>query len=158
MITRQCDWHHPSIGPDPDNRCRRWLKDKEDVEVDRPPHCQGIQHHGSRLGRRLQLCRIEIHSRRWYLLILYYLSDLSLVNDWLLYRCHLSQKWEKKYIPPHDLRVQVADALIKVGKRTDLNSRKRGRRSLKTVPEPHQAASPSPPLQRVIAQSVSLFG
>ncbi|KAI5107681.1 piggyBac transposable element-derived protein 3-like, partial [Silurus meridionalis] len=73
-----------------------------------------------------------------------------------LYRRHLTQKQEKKYMPLLDFRVQVADALIKVGKQADLNSRKRGRPSLEDDPTSHQAAPPPPPLQRISAPSVDV--
>ncbi|KAI5092252.1 piggyBac transposable element-derived protein 3-like [Silurus meridionalis] len=79
-----------------------------------------------------------------------------IVNGWLLYRRHLTQKQEKKYMPLLDFRVQVADALIKVGKQADLNSRKRGRPSLEDDPTSHQAAPPPPPLQRISAPSVDV--
>uniref|UniRef100_A0A3B3S9X1 PiggyBac transposable element-derived protein domain-containing protein n=1 Tax=Paramormyrops kingsleyae TaxID=1676925 RepID=A0A3B3S9X1_9TELE len=115
---------------------------KQYVEVDRP-HIVKVYNHnmgGVDLADMFAaLYRIDIHPRRWYLRILYYLIDLSLVNCWLLYRHHLNQKQEKKYMPLLDFRVQVADALIKVGKQADLNSRKRGRPSLEDDPTSHQA-------------------
>ncbi|KAG1924718.1 hypothetical protein F2P79_025976 [Pimephales promelas] len=81
------------------------------------------------------------------------------VNGWLLYRRHLTQKQEKKYMPLLDFRVQVADALIKVGKQADLNCRKRGRRSLEDDPTSQAAPPPRPPpppLQRISAPSVDV--
>ncbi len=148
------------IGPDPVDRCRRWSKEKKVyVEVDRP-HI--VKMYNNNMGgvdladMFAALYRIEIRPRRWYLRILYYLIDLSVVNGWLLYRRHLTQKQEKKYMPLLVFRAQVADALIKVGKQADLNSRKRGRPSLEDAPEPHQAASPPPPLQRIVAPSVDV--
>ncbi|XP_051994392.1 piggyBac transposable element-derived protein 3-like [Xyrauchen texanus] len=146
------------IGPEPVERCRRWSKEKKEyVEVDRP-HIVKVYNHnmgGVDLADMFAaLYRIDIRPRRWYLRILYYLIDLSLVNGWLLYRRHLTQKQEKKYMPLLDFRVQVADALIKVGKQADLNSRKRGRPSLEDDPTSHQAAPP--PLQRISAPSVDV--
>ncbi len=148
------------IGPDPVDRCRRWSKEKKVyVEADRP-HI--VKMYNNNMGgvdladMFAALYRIEIRPRRWYLRILYYLIDLSVVNGWLLYRRHLTQKQEKKYMPLLVFRAQVADALIKVGKQADLNSRKRGRPSLEDAPEPHQAASPPPPLQRIVAPSVDV--
>uniref|UniRef100_A0AAY5K7E5 PiggyBac transposable element-derived protein domain-containing protein n=1 Tax=Esox lucius TaxID=8010 RepID=A0AAY5K7E5_ESOLU len=131
------------IGPEPVERCRRWSKEKKEyVEVDRP-HIVKVYNHnmgGVDLADMFAaLYRIDIRPRRWYLRILYYLIDLALVNGWLLYRRHLTQKQEKKYMPLLDFRVQVADALIKVGKQADLNSRKRGRPSLEDDPTSHQA-------------------
>ncbi|XP_042599318.1 piggyBac transposable element-derived protein 2-like [Cyprinus carpio] len=148
------------IGPEPVERCRRWSKEKKEyVEVDRP-HIVKVYNHnmgGVDLADMFAaLYRIDIRPRRWYLRILYYLIDLSLVNGWLLYRRHLTQKQEKKYMPLLDFRVQVADALIKVGKQADLNSRKRGRPSLEDDPTSHQAAPPPPPLQRISAPSVDV--
>ncbi len=90
------------IGPDPVDRCRRWSKEKKVyVEVDRP-HI--VKMYNNNMGgvdladMFAALYRIEIRPRRWYLRILYYLIDLSVVNGWLLYRRHLTQKQEKKYI------------------------------------------------------------
>ncbi|KAK9965402.1 hypothetical protein ABG768_018879 [Culter alburnus] len=148
------------IGPEPVERCRRWSKEKKEyVEVDRP-HIVKVYNHnmgGVDLADMFAaLYRIDIRPRRWYLRILYYLIDLSLVNAWLLYRRHLTQKQEKKYMPLLDFRVQVADALIKVGKQADLISRKRGRPSLEDDPTSHQAAPPPPPLQRISAPSVDV--
>ncbi|KAK7135513.1 hypothetical protein R3I94_014246 [Phoxinus phoxinus] len=148
------------IGPEPVERCRRWSKEKKEyVEVDRP-HIVKVYNHnmgGVDLADMFAaLYRIDIRSRRWYLRILYYLIDLSLANGWLLYRRHLTQMQEKKYMPLLDFRVQVADALIKVGKQADLNSRKRGRPSLEDDPTSHQAAPPPPPLQRISAPSVDV--
>lgn len=147
------------IGPEPVERCRRWSKEKKEyVEVDRP-HIVKVYNHnmgGVDLADMFAaLYRIDIRPRRWYLRILYYLIDLSLVNGWLLYRRHLTQKQEK-YMPLLDFRVQVEDALIKVGKQADLNSRKRGRPSLEDDPTSHQAAPPPPPLQRISAPSVDV--
>uniref|UniRef100_A0A6Q2ZH78 PiggyBac transposable element-derived protein domain-containing protein n=1 Tax=Esox lucius TaxID=8010 RepID=A0A6Q2ZH78_ESOLU len=124
------------IGPEPVERCRRWSKEKKEyVEVDRP-HIVKVYNHnmgGVDLADMFAaLYRIDIRPRRWYLRILYYLIDLALVNGWLLYRRHLTQKQEKKYMPLLDFRVQVADALIKV------------------------AAPPPPPLQRISAPSVDV--
>nr|XP_005159764.1 piggyBac transposable element-derived protein 3-like [Danio rerio] len=146
------------IGPEPVERCRRWSKEKKEyVEVDRP-HIVKVYNHnmgGVDLADKFAaLYRTDFRPRRWYLRILYYLIDLSLVNGWLLYRRHLTQKQEKKYMPLLDFRVQVADALIKVGKQVDLNSRKRVRPSLEDDPTSHQAASP--PLQRISAPSVDV--
>lgn len=147
-------------GPDPVDRCRRWSKEKKEyVEVDRR-HIVKVYNNnmgGVDLADMFAaLYRIELRPRRWYLRILYYLIDLSLVNGWLLYRRHLTQKQEKKYMPLLDFRAQVAVALIKVGKRANLNSRKRGRPSSEEAPERSQAATSSSPGQRIIAPSVGI--
>lgn len=147
------------IGPEPVERCRRWSKEKKEyVEMDRP-HIVTLYNHnmgGVDLADMFAgLYRIDIRPRRWYLHILYYLIDLSLVNGWLLYRRHLTQKQEK-YMPLLDFCVQVADALLKVGKQADLNSRKRGRPSLEDDPTSHQAAPTPPPLQRISAPSADV--
>ncbi|XP_042610676.1 piggyBac transposable element-derived protein 3-like, partial [Cyprinus carpio] len=120
------------IGPEPVERCRRWSKEKKEyVEVDRP-HIVKVYNHnmgGVDLADMFAaLYRIDIRPRRWYLRILYYLIDLSLVND----------------------------PLIKVGKQADLNSRKRGRPSLEDDPTSHKAAPPPPPFQRISAPSVDV--
>ncbi|XP_057691467.1 piggyBac transposable element-derived protein 3-like isoform X1 [Corythoichthys intestinalis] len=147
------------IGPDPVDRCRRWSKEKmEYVEEDRP-HIVKVYNNnvgGVDLADTFAArYRIELRPRRWYMCILYYLINQSLVSGWLLYRRYLTQK-QKKYMPLLDFRAQVADALIKVGKRANLNSRKRGRPSSEEAPERSQAATSSPPGQRIIAPSVEV--
>ncbi len=148
------------IGPDPVDRCRRWSKRRRYMWKWTDPtlsRCTITTWEESTWQTCLQLS-IALKSAHvvGILRILYYLIDLSVVNGWLLYRRHLTQKQEKKYMPLLVFRAQVADALIKVGKQADLNSRKRGRPSLEDAPEPHQAASPPPPLQRIVAPSVDV--
>ncbi|KAG1955331.1 hypothetical protein F2P79_008425 [Pimephales promelas] len=61
-------------------------------------------------------------------------------------RCRRWSKEKKEYVEVEKpLHCQVADALIKVGKQADLNSRKRGQPPLEDDPSsPH--AAPPPPL------------
>uniref|UniRef100_UPI00358E4A90 piggyBac transposable element-derived protein 2-like n=1 Tax=Myxine glutinosa TaxID=7769 RepID=UPI00358E4A90 len=145
------------IGPDPVDKCRRWSKVKKDfVEVDRP-HL--VKVYNANMGgvdladMLMALYRIGIRPRRWYLRILYYLIDLSLVNGWLLYRRHLNQK-QQKFMPLLDFHAEVANALIKVGKHADGSSRKRGRPSLEDGSPP--PTPPLPPQQRTIAPSADV--
>uniref|UniRef100_UPI00358E218E piggyBac transposable element-derived protein 3-like n=1 Tax=Myxine glutinosa TaxID=7769 RepID=UPI00358E218E len=145
------------IGPDPMDKCRRWSKVKKDfVEVDRP-HL--VKVYNANMGgvdladMLMALYRIGIRPRRWYLRILYYLIDLSLVNGWLLYRRHLNQK-QQKYMPLLDFRAEVANALIKVGKHADGSSRKRGRPSLEDGSPP--PTPPLPPQQRTVTPSADV--
>ena len=102
------------------------------------PHCQG---HNKIMGgvdlsdMLIGTLPVAIRPRRWYLRIIFYLIDLFLSNSWLLYRRHLTQIQEKKYMSLLNFRAQSADSLIKVSKPADLTSRKRGKPSLEDAEE-----------------------
>ena len=141
------------LGADPVEKCRRWSKQgRKYVEVDRP-HI--VKVYNKNMGgvdlsdMLMSLYRIAIRPQRWYLRIIYYLIYLSLSNGWLLYRRHLTQMQEKKYMSLLNFRAQVADALINVGKPADLTSRKRGRPSLEDAEEDRAP----PPVRRIPAPS-----
>lgn len=148
------------IGPDPADRYRRWSKEKKKyVEVDRPQIVKVYSNDmgGVNLADMFSALYVQIPT----LLVSAHLVllDWPITRQWLAPLPpppHPEGGEEVWYMPLLDFRAQVACALIKVGKQTDLNSRKRGKPPLEDTPEPHQAAPPPPPIQRIIAPSADV--
>lgn len=120
------------LNDEPVGHCRRWCKkERKYIEVARP-HI--IDTYNSRMGgvdlsdMLMSLYRIDIRPKRWYLRLLYYFLNLSIVNGWFLYKRHCSQR-RLKSKPLVDFMASIADSLIKEGKPVDQPSRKRGRPS-----------------------------
>nr|CAD7401613.1 unnamed protein product [Timema poppensis] len=73
--------------------------------------------------------RIRIRSRKWTLKMIFHAVDLALTNSWLEYR-HIAREHKvptKEILDLLHFRQRVAEALIKAGKPTSSNQRKRGR-------------------------------
>lgn len=79
----------------------------------------------------VELYRINIRSKRFYLRIIFHLIDVCVVNAWLLYRRHCSLQKEKNKTLIQ-FRTEIAHALLKAGKSM---SKKRGRPSRKNSKE-----------------------
>ncbi len=75
----------------------------------------------------IELYRTDIRSKKWYMRIVYYCFDLAVVNAWLLYRRHMIQHKENKFLRLKDFRCSIALALCKAGKGS---KKRRGRPSL----------------------------
>ena len=66
----------------------------------------------------------NIRSNKWYMQIVYYGIDLAVVNSWLLYRKHMKQYNNAKYLPSMEFGCSVASALLHAKKTP---AKKRGR-------------------------------
>jgi len=90
----------------------------------------------------ISLYRINVRSKKYYMKIIFHLINLSLVNAWLLYRRHCSQmKVSKKTVMSLlTFRVNVAGALLKSAPPPP--SAKRGRPSLKSLPDENNSSTP----------------
>lgn len=117
------------VGVEPMDMVKRWsVKDKKHIQVDRPAIVKEYNEHMGGvdlMDMLVELYRIDIKAKRYYLRIIFHLIDIAVVNSWLLYRRHCSIK-KTKYIPLLDFRSQIALALIQSGKTP---TRKRGRPS-----------------------------
>ena len=71
----------------------------------------------------VQLYRVNMKGRRFYLRIVFHLINMACVNAWLLYRRHCNQR-NQKYRPLVDFVCDIAAALMKKGTN---ETRKRGR-------------------------------
>jgi len=122
-------------GPLPINQVKRWsVTDKKYINIPRPT---SIAEYNSFMGgvdlhdMLVEIYRVNIRVRRFYLRIIYHLIDMCVVNAWLLYRRHCKQLKIKKTISLLKFKSKVAYALLQAGK-NKLN--KRGRPSLSTTP------------------------
>ena len=118
-------------GVEPLGSCRRWSKsEKKYIDVVQPkiigeynPHMGGVD----LCDMLIELYRIGLRSKRWYMRIVYFCFDLAVVNGWILYKRHMLQHGARKFLSLKDFRCCIAQALTKAGKGL---RRKRGRPSL----------------------------
>ena len=118
-------------GIEPLGSCKRWSKsERKYIDVVQPkvireynPHMGGVD----LCDMLIELYRIDLRSKRWYMRIVYFCFDLAVVNGWTLYKRHMLQHGAKKFLSLKDFRCSVAQALTKAGKGS---RRKRGRPSL----------------------------
>ncbi|KAF0706038.1 Uncharacterized protein FWK35_00033631 [Aphis craccivora] len=64
----------------------------------------------------VEIYRIDIRSKRFYLRIIFHLIDMAVVNSWILYRRHCKQLGIKKFDPLVTFKSDIAHALILSGK------------------------------------------
>ncbi|PSN48689.1 PiggyBac transposable element-derived protein 3 [Blattella germanica] len=114
-------------GVEPADTVRRWsVKDKQYINVTRPVIVREYnQFMGGvdLLDMLVTLYRINLRVKRYYLRIIYHLTDICVVNAWLLYKRHCQQMKEKP-MPLVHFRLEIANALLQSGK---VVKRKRGR-------------------------------
>jgi len=120
-------------GLQPIDYVKRWCaKEKKYIEVPRPAAIKGYNQNmgGVDLHDMLvELYRIDIRPKRYYIRIIFHLIDMCIVNAWLIYRRHCRQK-NVKHITLLNFRAQIGHGLLKANKTI---KRKRGRPSEETV-------------------------
>lgn len=126
------------VGVEPIGCVKRWNSvEKRKVDVPCPKIVQEYNKHMGGVdlaGMLIELYRVPLKSKRWYLRLFGYMIDLSVVNAWLLFRRETKdEKLCLKYF-----RLMIADALLTKGKI------KRGRPSLEKVPAKRKAVIPLP--------------
>ena len=117
------------IGPELGAPVKRWSgKEKKMVEV----QCPAIINQYNKHMGGVDLCDmlvslycIKLGTKKWYMHLVYYCISLSIVNGWLLYKCHaLQYHTKKKHIMSLlDFHTCVALSLLQENK----SIRKRGR-------------------------------
>lgn len=122
-------------GPFPVNKVKRWsVAEKKKIDIPRPA---SIAEYNSFMGgidlhdMLVELYRVNIKVRRFYLRIIYHLIDMCVVNAWLLYRRHCKQLKIKKTTSLLSFKLDIAYALLQAGKN---KVHKRGRPSLSSTP------------------------
>lgn len=125
-------------GPFPVESVKRWsVAEKKFIDIPRPI---SIGEYNSYMGgidlhdMLVELYRVNIRVRRFYLRIIYHLLDMCVVNAWLLYRRHGKQLNNKKHMSLLQFKLEIAFALLQSGR----NKNKRGRPSLNTKPQQHK--------------------
>lgn len=80
------------FGPEPTNEVHRWsTTSKTRIPVQRPAV---VKEYNSFMGgvdlhdMLVEIYRIDIRSKRFYLRIIFHLIDMAVVNSWILYRRH----------------------------------------------------------------------
>lgn len=111
---------------------RRWdRKQKKYINIECPSlipeynaHMGGVDAMDSYIGRN----KIKMRTKKWYMRLFYHLTDMCLVNTWLLYK--RSKKLSDRKAPSQvDVRLEIAECLC----RSDNTGRKRGRPSQESV-------------------------
>jgi hypothetical protein len=74
--------------------------------------------------------KIKMRSKKWYMRIWYHLIDMTIVNDWLLYRRVETEKGNKPNKTLFDFRVEAIISITKMG---EITTPIRGRPSLENI-------------------------
>ena len=119
---------------------------KEFIDIPRPLIVQEYNKHmgGVDLCDMLMaLYRIKLQSTKYYMHIVYYCISLSVVNGWLLYHRHCTQKGvvTKDQMTFLQFQSAVSNALLLVGKQPQS---KRGRPSITPPPEKRTKSHATP--------------
>jgi len=127
------------IGPEPTDEVQRWsTTSKTRIPVQRPAV---VKEYNSFMGgvdlhdMLVEIYRIDIRSKRFYLRIIFHLIDMAIVNSWILYRRHCKQLGIKKFDPLVNFKSDIAHALILSGKN---KVKKRGKPSSSNSTTPPQ--------------------
>ena len=90
----------------------------------------------------LSMYRIRHRSTKYYMYIVFYCIGVAVVNGWLLYRRHMTQKNvpAKNHMSLLSFQSEIAVSLCKAGKTSGETARPRGRPS-STSPVPAPATS-----------------
>ena len=134
------------IGNDLATQARRWSK-KEGrfISIDRPTM---VVEYNSNMGgvdlcdMLLSMYRIRHRPTKYYMHIVFYCIGVAVVNGWLLYRRHMTQKYvpTKNHMSLLSFQSEIAVSLCKAGKTSGETARPRGRPS-STSPVPAPATS-----------------
>ncbi|KAK2708789.1 hypothetical protein QYM36_014414 [Artemia franciscana] len=103
------------VGAEPSDNCKRWDRtSKKYVDVVRPL-C--IAEYNKFMGgvdlsdMLIELYRIDIRGKKWYMRLFYYFLDISVVNAWLLYRRHMGQQGRTHNKSFLDFKSEIANYL-----------------------------------------------
>ena len=133
---------------EPLGSCKRWsTTEKKKVDVVRPyvveeynTHIRGVD----AADILMELYRIDLHSKKWYMRIVLYCISVAVVNGWNLYHRHANQLKvnSKSVIRLKDFQAQIAYALAMKGKQAQ---KKRGRPSNSPQPTTKKQRKPAGP-------------
>lgn len=105
---------------EPESTCKRY-KASENKRVD-IPQPSVVKEYNKFMGgvdkadMLLELYRINMKSRKWYMRIVYWCLGVAVVNGWLLYRRHQDQLGKKYEYSLLRFQADAASALCKAGK------------------------------------------
>lgn len=117
------------LGVEPAGQVKRWsTKEKKEIKVQCPAIVEVYNKHMGGVDlcdMMMELYRIKIRHKRWYIKLVFHFVQLATVNGWFLLRRHCGQRGEKCTLSLMEFTVQIADALCRAGK--PLVTPKRGR-------------------------------
>lgn len=135
-------------GVQPTDLCKRWnSKEKRSIDVPRP---FAVKEYNAFMGgvdladMLIELYRTDHKSKRWYMRIFYWMMDVSIVNGWLLYKCHCAQLSIKRRLSLLAFRMQIAQTLAHL-KSNPLKRRSGMAAEAGIVPAKHLIHSPVTP-------------
>lgn len=109
---------------------KRWsTREKQFVDISRPAVVKDYNQAMGGIDLNDQLVaiyRTDIGTKKYYLRVFQHLLDVCVVNAWLLYRRHCSQRVDEAHMTLLNFRMDVASSLIKYGKHI---AKRRGRPS-----------------------------
>lgn len=116
---------------------KRWsAKDKKFVDIERPAVVKDYNQAMGGIDLNDQLVaiyRTDIGTKKYYIRVFHHLLDVCVVNAWLLYRRHCSQRGDETHMTLLEFRTAVANSLIKYGKHI-LHSRGRPTKASLSTP------------------------
>nr|XP_037288897.1 piggyBac transposable element-derived protein 3-like [Rhipicephalus microplus] len=102
-------------GAQPTDLCKRWKrKEKRSIDVPRPfavKEYNAFMEGVDLADNLIELYRTDHKSKRWYMRIFYWLMDVYIVNEWLLYKRHCAQLSIKRRLSLLAFRMQIAQTL-----------------------------------------------
>lgn len=123
-------------GIEPLDNCKRWSKEiKSHVDIPRP---YTVKLYNKFMGgvdlcdMLLELYRIDVRSKKWYMRIVYWCLGVAVVNSWLLYRRHEVQRGRNHKLTLLQFQSSIAQGLALAGK---VIPKKRGRPSAEAAEE-----------------------
>lgn len=108
------------VGPEPTDNVKRWSNtQKKKVDVQRP---NMVKEYNAFMGvvdlhnMLVELYRINIKCKRYYLRIIFHMIDMCVVNSWIMYRRDCKELKINKYEPLVVFKYNIALALLRSGK------------------------------------------
>ncbi|XP_049776145.1 piggyBac transposable element-derived protein 3-like [Schistocerca cancellata] len=124
-------------------------KDNQSIQVNRPLIVKEYNEHmgGVDLAdMHIELHRINVHSKKWYMQIVYWCFNVAVVNSRLPYRHQLNQRGTTPHLPLLDFHIHIASGLTMAG---NVVHHKRGRPSTEDTQAPKKRLVASRPIANV---------
>ncbi|XP_049798775.1 piggyBac transposable element-derived protein 3-like [Schistocerca nitens] len=137
--------------------CRRYsASEKKFIDVPRPYIVEKYNKHmgGVDLADMLiELYRINLRSRKWYMRIVYWCLSVAVVNGWLLHRRHMVQRGKTSKMSLLQFQANIAASLLLAGKSG--SQKKRGRPSSEMLTRTPAAKRTECNIESEVSASVS---
>ncbi|KAG8228807.1 hypothetical protein J437_LFUL008728 [Ladona fulva] len=105
---------------EPESTCKRWnVAEKKSIDVAQP---FVVKEYNKFMGgvykadKLLELYRIDIRSRKWYMRLVYWCLGVAVVNSWLIYKRHQEQLGKKADYSLVQFQAEISTGLTRSGK------------------------------------------